>query len=207
MNGAKDRCRGPPRGSGGADPVAPVALGSVEEPVRTGERALGGFVRMDRGDACRKGDLAERGIGLAVAEAFGGDDRADRIEQARGVAQTDAAQEHCKLRAAVPHDGQLVRRRKWRKEAVQNEYGLTGRAARPGGSDAEKLARDAKRTVLEIPLTRHDIYVADECFLTGTAAEVVAVIDLDGRPIGTGKPGPVTNDLLERFRTLTRPAR
>ena len=54
--------------------------------------------------------------------------------------------------------------------------------------------------MLETPMIRHDIYTADECFLTGTAAEVIAVISLDGRTIGDGKPGPVTKDLLERFR-------
>jgi len=67
-----------------------------------------------------------------------------------------------------------------------------------------KLARGAGLTVLEIPLTRHDLYVADECFLTGTAAEVIPVTSLDGRLIGTGKPGPVTKDLLARFQTLKR---
>jgi len=67
-----------------------------------------------------------------------------------------------------------------------------------------RLARDAKVPVAETTLLRHDIYVADECFLTGTAAEVVPVTSLDGRPIGNGKPGPVTKDLLERFRKLTR---
>ena len=66
------------------------------------------------------------------------------------------------------------------------------------------LARDAGYTVSETSLVRHDIYVADECFLTGTAAEVIAVVSLDGRQIGTGEPGPVTQDLLERFRELTR---
>jgi len=52
--------------------------------------------------------------------------------------------------------------------------------------------------------TRHDVYVADEVFLTGTAAEVIAVIKVDGRVIGDGKPGPVTNDLLESFRELVQ---
>ncbi len=52
--------------------------------------------------------------------------------------------------------------------------------------------------------TRHDVYVADEVFLTGTAAEVIAVIKVDGRVIGDGKPGPVTNDLLEAFRELVQ---
>jgi branched-chain amino acid aminotransferase len=51
---------------------------------------------------------------------------------------------------------------------------------------------------------RHDIYIADECFLTGTAAEVIPVTSLDGRSIGQGKPGPITRDLLERFKKLTR---
>ncbi len=67
-----------------------------------------------------------------------------------------------------------------------------------------RMARQAGLTVIEGPMTRHDIYTADECFLTGTAAEVVAVISLDGRTIGDGKPGPITKDLLGRFRELTR---
>jgi len=67
-----------------------------------------------------------------------------------------------------------------------------------------RLAKQAGVTVIEGPMTRHDIYSADECFLTGTAAEVIAVISLDGRTIGEGKPGPITKDLLERFRELTR---
>lgn len=53
-------------------------------------------------------------------------------------------------------------------------------------------------------LTAHDLYVADECFVTGTGAELIPVVDLCGRPIGTGKPGPVTNRLLESFRNLTQ---
>jgi branched-chain amino acid aminotransferase len=67
-----------------------------------------------------------------------------------------------------------------------------------------RLAKQAGITAIEGPMTRHDIYAADECFLTGTAAEVIAVISLDGRTIGEGKPGPITKDLLERFRELTR---
>jgi len=67
-----------------------------------------------------------------------------------------------------------------------------------------KLAVEAGIPVQECVMTRHDIFTADECFLTGTAAEVIAVTSLDGRQIGTGKPGPITNDLLERFRRLTR---
>jgi len=67
-----------------------------------------------------------------------------------------------------------------------------------------ELARAAKITVQEMALTRHDVYSADECFLTGTAAEVAPVVQCDGRPIGNGKPGPVTRQLHERFHQLVR---
>ena len=67
-----------------------------------------------------------------------------------------------------------------------------------------ELAKQADLRVEECSLTRHDLYVADEMFLTGTAAEVVAVVSLDGRKIGAGEPGPITRDLLVRFRELTR---
>ena len=66
------------------------------------------------------------------------------------------------------------------------------------------LARQAGITVQEIALTRHDVYAADEVFLTGTAAEVIPVVKCDGRPIGAGKPGPMTKQLREKFQQLTR---
>jgi len=56
----------------------------------------------------------------------------------------------------------------------------------------------------EAELSRHDIFTADECFLTGTAAEVIAAVKLDQRIIGTGSPGPITNRIIEAFRSLTR---
>jgi branched-chain amino acid aminotransferase len=67
-----------------------------------------------------------------------------------------------------------------------------------------QLARDAGHQVLETAMVRDDIYTAQECFLTGTAAEVIAVISLDGHTIGNGSPGPITRDLMARFRQLTR---
>jgi branched-chain amino acid aminotransferase len=67
-----------------------------------------------------------------------------------------------------------------------------------------ELARKQKIEVREIALTRHDVYVAEECFLTGTAAEVIPVVKVDNRVIGNGEPGPVTRDLMARFKTLTR---
>jgi len=53
-------------------------------------------------------------------------------------------------------------------------------------------------------LTRYDLYTADEFFLTGTAAEVIAAVKLDNRVIGDGKPGPITNRIIARFRELTQ---
>jgi branched-chain amino acid aminotransferase len=67
-----------------------------------------------------------------------------------------------------------------------------------------ELARDAKIPTQEATLQRHDVYTADECFLTGTGAEIIPAVKCDGRPIGTGKPGPVTKQLRERFHQLVR---
>ncbi len=67
-----------------------------------------------------------------------------------------------------------------------------------------ELARAMGQEVREVALTRHDVYVADECFLTGSAAEVIPVVKLDDRKIGDGKPGPMTRQLIERFQALTR---
>jgi len=67
-----------------------------------------------------------------------------------------------------------------------------------------KLAAAAGQPVVEQALTRHDFYTADECFLTGTAAEIVPVVTLDGRLIGNGKPGAMTKVLIGRFQELTR---
>jgi branched-chain amino acid aminotransferase len=63
-----------------------------------------------------------------------------------------------------------------------------------------KLARDNGIPTEELTLQRHDVYVADECFLTGSAAEVVPVVKIDGREIGDGQPGPVTKRLLDLFK-------
>lgn len=65
-----------------------------------------------------------------------------------------------------------------------------------------ELARKLGYQVVEKSLTRYDIYTADECFLTGTAAEVIPVIALDRRKIGTGAPGEVTKQLIQAFREL-----
>lgn len=67
-----------------------------------------------------------------------------------------------------------------------------------------ELAKDLETSLEERNLTRYDIYVADECFLTGTAAEVIPAVTLDGRKIGTGQPGPLTEQFINAFRALTR---
>jgi branched-chain amino acid aminotransferase len=67
-----------------------------------------------------------------------------------------------------------------------------------------ELARSAKIPFEETTLSRHDLYTADEFFLTGTAAEVVAVVKCDGLAIGGGKPGPITRQLRELFFALAR---
>jgi branched-chain amino acid aminotransferase len=67
-----------------------------------------------------------------------------------------------------------------------------------------ELAREAGIQTVETTLSRHDIYIADECFLTGSAAEVIAAVRLDDRVIGNGKPGPITKQLNEAFRKLVR---
>ena len=66
-----------------------------------------------------------------------------------------------------------------------------------------ELASGAGIEVREVPLTKHDIYIADECFLCGTAAEVVPVVKLDSRTIGDGTPGRITRDLIKRFHEST----
>lgn len=66
-----------------------------------------------------------------------------------------------------------------------------------------RIGREKGYTVREELFHRHDIYIADEVFLTGTAAELIPVVKVDGRVIGTGKPGPVFAELLQEYRKLT----
>jgi branched-chain amino acid aminotransferase len=76
-------------------------------------------------------------------------------------------------------------------------YGITRRVVM-------ELAAESGLEVCETNLTRHELFNADECFLTGTAAEIVPVVKIDGRVIGRGKPGPVTAKLVERYHALTK---
>ena len=67
-----------------------------------------------------------------------------------------------------------------------------------------ELAREEKLEVREEIMTRHDLFNSDESFLTGTAAEIIPVVKVDGRTIGNGKPGKITARLLKKFRQLTK---
>jgi len=67
-----------------------------------------------------------------------------------------------------------------------------------------ELGVRARLTVREEMLTRHDLFNADEVFLTGTAAEIVPVVTIDGRRIGSGRPGSVTAQLQAAFRQVTK---
>jgi branched-chain amino acid aminotransferase len=66
------------------------------------------------------------------------------------------------------------------------------------------LARGAGYEVFERTMDRYDIFTADECFLTGSAAELIPVVECDGRVLGTGRPGPITRELRQRFQSLVR---
>src|SRR6058998_2703881 len=71
-------------------------------------------------------------------------------------------------------------------------------------SVAFEIAEELGYKTLKADITRHDVFAADECFLTGTAAEIIPVVSVDGRAIGNGKPGPITTRIMARFREMTR---
>ncbi len=66
-----------------------------------------------------------------------------------------------------------------------------------------EIARKNRIETHEHVITRHEVYISDECFLTGTAAEVIPVVKVDGRVIGSGKPGKLTLSLMKKFKELT----
>jgi branched-chain amino acid aminotransferase len=76
-------------------------------------------------------------------------------------------------------------------------YGITRRVVMD-------IAEESSFKVSEPNLTRYDLFNADECFLTGTGAELVPVVKIDGRVIGNGKPGPVTEKLVAQYHALTK---
>ena len=67
-----------------------------------------------------------------------------------------------------------------------------------------EMARESGMEVSEPNLTRYDLFNAQECFLTGTGAELIPIVEIDGRVIGNGKPGPATRRLVDQYRALTK---
>lgn len=67
-----------------------------------------------------------------------------------------------------------------------------------------EIAKKGRIPVHEHVITRHEVYISDECFLTGTAAEIIPAVKVDGRTIGTGKPGKLTLSLMKKFKELTK---
>ena len=65
---------------------------------------------------------------------------------------------------------------------------------------AMDIAKKLGVELIETDMTRYDIWNAEECFLTGTAAELIPVVKLDGRVIGSGKPGAITQQFQKAFR-------
>src|SRR5689334_4152280 len=76
-------------------------------------------------------------------------------------------------------------------------YGITRRTVMD-------MATESTIPVAETNLTRYDLFNAEECFLTGTGAELIPVVKIDGRVIGNGKPGAITRRLVEQYRALTK---
>jgi branched-chain amino acid aminotransferase len=76
-------------------------------------------------------------------------------------------------------------------------YGITRRVVM-------EIAEESGYPVAEPNLTRHDLFNADECFLTGTGAEIVPIVKIDGRVIGDGKPGTITQKLVGQYHALTK---
>lgn len=66
-----------------------------------------------------------------------------------------------------------------------------------------EIAEEKGISTNEHVITRHELYISDECFLTGTAAEIIPVVKIDGRKIGNGNPGSITKEMLEEFREIT----
>jgi branched-chain amino acid aminotransferase len=125
------------------------------------------------------------------------------------LAKIEAVQAGCSEALMLNHEGKVA------ECSGDNLFLIKRGVLRTPPSDAgilEGITRDAVIELAEVAgipvreenLTRHDVYAADECFLTGTAAEVVPVVECDGRPIGGGKPGPLTRQLRERFLHLVR---
>jgi len=125
------------------------------------------------------------------------------------LAKIEAIQAGCLEALMLNHKGEVA------ECTGDNIFVVTRGVLRTPPLDAGILEGITRNAVIELAqrggipareeaLTRHDVYTADECFLTGTAAEIIPVVKCDGRVIGSGKPGPITRQLRERFFALVR---
>ena len=89
-----------------------------------------------------------------------------------------------------------------KKGVVMTPPASSGALAGISRAVAIQLTLDMGLEVKEVPMTCYDVYTADECFLTGTAAEIVPVTSLDRRKICSGQPGPITQELMKQFKKL-----
>jgi branched-chain amino acid aminotransferase len=92
----------------------------------------------------------------------------------------------------------------WKKDALYTPAPYAGLLRGVTRDTIIEIAGEAGYRVVETMLNRYDLYTAEEAFLTGTAAEVAPIRQVDGRIIGEGKAGPVTRDLRARFQKLVR---
>ena len=125
------------------------------------------------------------------------------------LAKIEAVQSGCPEALMLNHKGEIAECTGDNLFLVKNgivytpsmEAGILGGITRDTVID---LAKQAELRVVETALTRHDVFVADECFLTGTAAEVIPVVKCDGRVIGDGKPGAISKRIRTAYIRLAR---
>ena len=128
------------------------------------------------------------------------------------MAKLEAARAGCHEAVILNHDGRVAEcsadnialaKGQWVISPPASEGALQGITM---GAVMELAERLGYRPAF-LPITRHDLYTAEECFMTGTGAEIVPVVSIDGRPIGTGMPGPVTRRLMSAFHSMACEAR
>ncbi len=159
--------------------------------------------------AARHGNRHRADGAQSAQRAEPGDQVAELPEQHSGQDRS----EQCRLRGSHHAERRRFRGRMHRRQYFHRERRQAVHAAAFGRSALRHHAAGGDGTctsrrvspVSEPNLTRYDLFNADECFLTGTGAEIVPVVKIDGRVIGTGKPGPVhAASLWQQYHALTK---
>ena len=122
-----------------------------------------------------------------------------RIEACRAGAQEGLMLNHLGYVAEATGDNVFV----WRQGVLITPPAHTGILEGITRQVVLELAQEMELPAREDTLTLYEVYTADECFLTGTAAEIAPVSRVDGRMIGDGRPGPITKRLMARFKEVT----